>query len=332
LHVGLLGAGRIGAFHARMLQALPGVDRLTITDADAERAAQVAAELGVASAPSAHALVDAGAEALVIAAATAAHAELIHLGADAGLPTFCEKPIALDLETTDAVVEHVEKAGVALQIGFQRRFDPGYLAARHLVASGELGRLYAVRLATHDPAPPHDAYIASSGGIFRDLHIHDFDALRWATGQEVVEVYADGSVLHDERFARHGDVDVAAAVLRLADGALGIVSGARHDPRGYDVRMELFGSGDSVAVGVDPRTPLRSLEPGVPPSPVPGYRGFMERFATAYQAELVAFLEVAQGRAASPCTGADARSALLIAMAADRSLAEHRPVRLEEVA
>jgi myo-inositol 2-dehydrogenase / D-chiro-inositol 1-dehydrogenase len=320
LHVGLLGTGRIGAFHARMLQALPGVDRLTITDADAERAAQVAAELGVASAPSAHALVDAGAEALVIAAATAAHAELIHLGADAGLPTFCEKPIALDLETTDAVVEHVEKAGVALQIGFQRRFDPGYLAARRLVASGELGRLYAVRLATHDPAPP------------RDLHIHDFDALRWATGQEVVEVYADGSVLHDERFARHGDVDVAAAVLRLADGALGIVSGARHDPRGYDVRMELFGSGDSVAVGVDPRTPLRSLEPGVPPSPVPGYRGFMERFATAYQAELAAFLEVAQGRVASPCTGADARSALLIAVAADRSLAEHRPVRLEEVA
>jgi len=332
LHVGLLGAGRIGAFHARMLQALPGVDRLTITDADAERAAQVAAELGVASAPSAHALIDAGAEALVIAAATAAHAELIHLGADAGLPTFCEKPIALDLETTDAVVEHVEKAGVALQIGFQRRFDPGYLAARRLVASGGLGRLYAVRLATHDPAPPHDAYIASSGGIFRDLHIHDFDALRWATGQEVVEVYADGSVLHDERFARHGDVDVAAAVLRLADGALGIVSGARHDPRGYDVRMELFGSGDSVAVGVDPRTPLRSLEPGEPPPPGPGYRGFMERFATAYHAELAAFLEVAQGRVASPCTGADARSALLIAMAADRSLAEHRPVRLEEVA
>jgi myo-inositol 2-dehydrogenase / D-chiro-inositol 1-dehydrogenase len=332
LHVGLLGTGRIGAFHARMLQALPGVDRLTITDADAERAAQVAAELGVASAPSAHALIDAGAEALVIAAATAAHAELIHLGADAGLPTFCEKPIALDLETTDAVVEHVEKAGVALQIGFQRRFDPGYLAARRLLTSGGLGRLYAVRLATHDPAPPHEAYIASSGGIFRDLHIHDFDALRWATGQEVVEVYADGSVLHDERFARHGDVDVAAAVLRLADGALGIVSGARHDPRGYDVRMELFGSGDSVAVGVDPRTPLRSLEPGVPPPPGPGYRGFMERFATAYQAELAAFLEVAQGRAASPCTGADARSALLIAMAADRSLAEHRPVRLEEVA
>jgi myo-inositol 2-dehydrogenase / D-chiro-inositol 1-dehydrogenase len=332
LHVGLLGAGRIGAFHARVLHASPGVDRLTIADADTERAAQVAAELGVAAAPSPHALVGAGVEALVIAAATAAHAELIHLGADAGLPTFCEKPIALDLETTDAVVEHVEKAGVALQIGFQRRFDPGYLAARRLLASGELGRLYAVRLATHDPAPPHDAYIASSGGIFRDLHIHDFDALRWATGQEVVEVYADGSVLHDERFARHGDVDTAAAVLRLADGALGIVSGARHDPRGYDVRMELFGSGDSVAVGVDPRTPLRSLEPGVAPPPGPGYRGFMERFEAAYQAELAAFLEVAQGRAASPCTGADARSALLIAMAADRSLAEHRPVRLEEVA
>ena len=332
MHVGLVGAGRIGAFHAGVLRAAPEVDELTIADLDAGLAERVAAAVGARWAPSPQALVDDGVEALVIAAATSAHAELIHLGADAGLPVFCEKPIALDLETTDAVIEHVAKAGVALQIGFQRRFDAGYLEARRLRASGELGRLYAVRLATHDPAPPHEGYIAVSGGIFRDLHIHDFDALRWVTGQEVIEVYADGSVLADQRFARHGDVDTAAAVLRLADGALAIVSGTRHDPLGYDVRMELFGSRDSIAVGLDPRTPLRSVRPGAQPPAGRGYRNFMERFDAAYRAELVAFLEVARGRVDSPCTGGDARTALLIAMAADRSLAEHRPVRLEEVA
>jgi myo-inositol 2-dehydrogenase/D-chiro-inositol 1-dehydrogenase len=229
-------------------------------------------------------------------------------------------------------VDELTIAGIALQIGFQRRFDAGYLAARRLRVEGRLGRVHAVRLATHDPAPHHEGYVAASGGIFRDLHIHDFDALRWVTGQEVVEVYADGSVLADERFARYGDVDTGAAVLRLSDGSLGIGSGARHDPRGYDVRMELFGSGDSVAVGLDERTPLCSVEPGVQEPASPGYRNVMERFDAAYRAELAAFLEVASGRTESPCTGDDARTALLIAMAADRSLAEHRPVRLEEVA
>jgi myo-inositol 2-dehydrogenase/D-chiro-inositol 1-dehydrogenase len=333
MHVGLVGAGRIGASHARMLAASPAVDQLTVADLDAELAARVATGVGAGTAPRPRDLPDAGVDALVIAAATTAHAELIHLGADAGLPTFCEKPIALDLETTDAVIEHAAKAGIALQIGFQRRFDAGYREARRRRAAGELGRLYVARLATHDPAPPHEGYVSVSGGIFRDLHIHDFDSLRWVTGQEVIEVYADGAVLHDRMFARHGDVDTAVAVLRLTDGTLGIVSGGRHDPRGYDVRMELFGSGDSISVGLDWRTPLRSVEPGVAaPTSRLGYRNFMERFEAAYRAELEAFLEVARGEAASPCTAEDARTALVIAMAADRSRAEHRPVRVEEVA
>jgi myo-inositol 2-dehydrogenase/D-chiro-inositol 1-dehydrogenase len=331
MHVGLVGAGRIGAFHGRVLAQSPAVDRLTVVDLNPDLAAEVAAKLGAGSVPTPQDLVDADVDALVIAAATPVHVELIHLGADAGLPTFCEKPIALDLETTDAAIEHVAKAGIALQIGFQRRFDAGYRKARRCRESGELGRVYVVRLATHDPAPPDDAYVATSGGIFRDLHIHDFDILRWVTGQEVVEVYADGSVLHDQMFARHGDLDTATVALRLADGTLAVVSGARHNPRGYDVRMELFGSGDSVAVGADARTPLRSVEPGVPAPAGTGYANFMERFDAAYRAELAAFLEVAAGRAESPCTGDDARRALLIAMAADRSRAEHRPIRLEEM-
>ena len=133
----------------------------------------------------------------------------------------------------------------------------------HAVASGALGNLLVVRLATHDPAPPPEAYIASSGGIFRDLHIHDFDAVRFVTGQEVVDVYADGAVQETAWFAEHGDVDVAVAVLRMSGGTLAILSGTRHDPLGYDVRLEAFGTADSIAVGLDARTPLRSVEPGV---------------------------------------------------------------------
>jgi myo-inositol 2-dehydrogenase/D-chiro-inositol 1-dehydrogenase len=328
VHVGLVGAGRIGAFHARTLAAARGVDRLTIADSDAERARSVADEVGAGFAPAADGLVEAGVEALVIAAATPAHAPLIALAADAGLPTFCEKPIALDLATMDDVLGRVERSGILLQVGFQRRFDAGYRAAREAVASGALGRLLAARLATHDPAPPHEEYIAASGGIFRDLHIHDFDALRFVTGQEAVEVYADGSVVYDERFARHGDVDVAAAVIRLEGGALAVLSGTRLDPLGYDVRMEVFGERDSIAVGVDRRTPLRSVEPGVEPSPEPGYANFMERFEPAYRAELEAFVEAARSGGESPCPGENARRALLMAVAADRSRAERRPVGL----
>ena len=331
MNVGLIGAGRIGALHARTLRKHPEVDALRITDMDRERAVQVAAEVGAEVATSNEELAR-WADALIITAATSAHAELIHLAADAGIATFCEKPITLDLESTDGVIKHVESAGILLQIGFQRRFDVGFREARRLVQAGDLGRLYIVRLATHDPEPPHAAYIATSGGIYRDLHIHDFDAVRWVTGQEVEEVYATGSILGgDDIFEQYDDVDAAAAVLRLRDGALAILSGTRHDPRGYDVRMELFGAADSVVVGWDSRTPLRSVEPGVPAPSQPEYPHFMNRFATAYEAELSHFIEAALGRAENPCPGGEAREALRISEAAALSLAERRPVRLEEI-
>ena len=332
MRVGLLGAGRIGAYHARVLRETAGVDELLVSDVDPTRAQTVADEVGARALPDAEAVVAAGAEALVIAAATPAHAPLIALAAEHGLPAFCEKPIALDLETTDDVLERVRAAGTLLQMGFQRRFDRGYAAAREAVASGRLGRLYAVRMAGHDPAPPHEDYIPASGGIFRDLHIHDFDVLRWVTGREVDEVYADGSVLVDEAFARHGDVDVSAAVLRLDDGSLAVITGARHDPLGYDIRMELFGSGDSIAVGLDEHAPLHLVEPAARPLSGPAYPAFMQRFAEAYRSELETFVRLVRDGGESPCTGADARAALLIAMAADRSRAERRPVRVEEVA
>ena len=331
MKVGLLGVGRIGSFHAQTLASNPAVTSLRIVDTDPERAQSVAADVGATTAAHARALV-AWADALVIASATDTHAELIRLGAKAKLPVFCEKPIALDLESTDRVLESVDDAGIQLQIGFQRRFDKGFVEARHLVQGGGLGRLYAARFATHDPAPPPDNYIMVSGGLYCDLMIHDFDLVRWVTGEDVLEVYAAGGVLTgNEAFSAAGDVDTAIAVLRLSGGALAIISGLRHDPRGYDVRLELFGSKDAVMVGMDARAPIRRIGAERHAGGEPEYRDFMDRFESAYRDELGAFLSVARGELESPCTGADARESLRIALAATRSLREKRPVALEDI-
>jgi myo-inositol 2-dehydrogenase/D-chiro-inositol 1-dehydrogenase len=308
----------------------PLVDRLTVTDVDRGRAEHVASAVGAECAESPEALVAAGVDALVISAATPAHATLLHMAADAQLPAFCEKPIALDLMATDEVIDHVAKAGTMVQIGFQRRFDAGYRAAYEAVHSGVLGDVRVVRLATHDPKPPPEEYVAASGGIWLDLAIHDFDVAAWVLGVPIVEVYADGEAT-DEMFARHADVDSACATMRFEDGSIGVLTGSRHDARGYDVRMELFGLKDTIAVGLTDRTPLRSIEPGVQPPHVAGYPDFMDRFEEAYRVELHAFLEAVRTHGDSPCPVADARRALVVALAADRSRREHRPVRIEEV-
>jgi myo-inositol 2-dehydrogenase/D-chiro-inositol 1-dehydrogenase len=330
VHVGLVGTGRIGALHARSLKASPLVSRLTVVDVDQAQAAGVAKAVGAEQMESPQALLSAGLDALVIAAATPAHAELLHMAADASVAAFCEKPIALELAATDEVIDHVNRSGIFVQIGFQRRFDAGYQAARTAFRSGALGDVHVVRLATHDPVPPPEAYVASSGGIWRDLAIHDFDIASWVLGRPVIEVFADG-VANAPMFARHDDVDAACALLKFEGGILGVVSAGRNDPRGYDVRMELFGLRDSVAVGWDQRIALRSLEPGVPAPPQPGYTSFLERFEPAYRAELMAFLTAVYDRGVSPCPVGEARQALAVALAADRSCREHRPVRVEEV-
>jgi myo-inositol 2-dehydrogenase / D-chiro-inositol 1-dehydrogenase len=331
MRVALLGAGRIGRLHAGLLAQTPGIDEVVVADAMPDRASAVAAEVGIRAATSIDEALG-QAEAVVIAAATTAHASLIREAVGRRLPTFCEKPLAEDLDATLDVAGTIEAAGVPFQLGFQRRFDAGYAEARRLLLGGDLGTLYTFRLAGHDPAPPHEAYIPQSGGLFRDFSIHDFDVLRWMTGQEVAEIYADGAVRGFPVFAKYGDVDTAVATIRLDDGALGVVTAARHDPLGYDIRAELFGSKDSVSVGLGPRTPIRSVEPGVPAPAGPAWPDFLDRFRSAYASELATFVRVAGGTEASPCTARDGVEALRIAEAATRSLHEHRPVRLEEVA
>ena len=330
MKIGLLGAGRIGALHAGVLANDPGVDQILVGDADPERAEEVAGKVG-GEAGSIETVLASGPDAVVIAASTPAHAPLIRAAVEANVPAFCEKPIALDVGETVEIVRDVEDSGATLQIGFQRRFDAGYTEARRLVETGALGTIYSLRLATHDPEPPPEEYIPASGGIFRDLHIHDFDILRWLTGGEVEEVFATGSVRNFDFFAEHDDVDTAAALIKMRDGVVAVLTGGRHDPLGYDVRAEIFGSRDSIAVGVDSRTPLRSVEPGVSASEKDAYPNFQDRFLEAYTAEMEHFLALVRGEVGNPCTAADALEALRIAMAADLSLVAHRPVSLEEV-
>ena len=326
----MLGAGRIGEFHAGVLAGDQRVEDLVVGDVDAERAAALARKLG-GEAGTIEEAIDSGLDAVAIAAATSAHAELINACLDADLPIFCEKPVALGYEETLEIVDRVESSGAILQVGFMRRFDAGYREAKRLIDIGALGTLYSMHMFGHDHEPPPEEYIPYSGGIFRDLHIHEFDVVRWLTGSEAEEIFAQGSVRGFDMFARHGDFDTSAIMIRMANGVLVVVSGSRHDPSGYDVRAEIFGSDDSVAVGLDQCTPLRSVEPNVPPPKGPSYSGFLDRFERAYRDELTHFLDLVDGRAENPCTARDSLEALRIAMAAEVSVAERRPVRLEEI-
>ena len=333
MRIGVIGLGRIGAFHARNLAAVEGLE-LLVTDADAGLTARVGEEVGVATAATPADVIAARPDGVVIAAATPAHPELIIAAVEAGIPTFCEKPVAGDPLAAVELRDRLAGSDVPVQIGYPRRFDPGFVACREAVAAGDLGRLTTIRSTTMDPAPPPAAYLASSGGIFRDCAIHDFDAVRWASGQEVVSVHAVGSVDPDapeEMYAAHGDVTSASVLLTLDGGTIGVVSVTRTNGRGYDVRLECHGVRDSIAAGVDEGWPMRSAEPGVTfPSGTP-HGFFMDRLAGAFDRELRTFVDVAAGRVASPCTIADALETTWVAEAATLSFAEGRPVALDEV-
>jgi myo-inositol 2-dehydrogenase/D-chiro-inositol 1-dehydrogenase len=313
VRIAVVGSGRIGAYRADWLRRSPDVDEVLV---------------GSVRAGTVEAALDAGVDAAVISSATPEHARHIALCAERGLPMLCEKPISLTLAETAAAIE---RAGSLLQVSFQRRFDPGFAEAKRLVETGALGTLYSIRMGSfdHEPSPEH--FIPGSGGIVRDLQIHDVDAARWLTGLEVESVYATGAVRRWKRFARHGDLDSSVLVLTMADGLPVVATGTRHDPRGYDVRLELLGSGDSIAVGLGSRTPLRSVEDDGPELPGPPYTGFLERFERAFDEEMRAWLEFVEGRRENPCPGVEALHALRVAIACNRSRDERRVVSVAEV-
>ena len=329
MRLGLIGAGRIGTTHAKVLSAQEDVESLLIADIVAGRASELAADTAGASAVPLAEIFD-QVDALVIASSTDTHAALLESGAAAGVPTFCEKPIALALDSTRRAAAAVDAAGITVQMGFQRRYDPAIRAIHDRVASGELGTPYLVRSQTHDPAPPPLEYLPVSGGIFRDCLIHDIDAVRYVTGQEVVAVTAFGAVLGFPEIGELGDVDTATVTLELSEGTIGQLSALRHDPVGYDVRLELFASEGSVAAGWNARSPIHSMEPGVDPPRDPMIT-MWDRFDAAFQAEMDAFIRVVRGEEAPASNHHDAYQDLRVAVACDRSLAERRTVALEEI-
>ncbi len=330
MRVTVLGVGRLGASHAANLRALSDVTQLRIYDSDPARAAGVAGPLEAEVAPSVEAALT-GADAAIIVTPTGTHAALIRQCVGSGVPTFCEKPVALRLDDTRAVAEEVERTSARVQIGFQRRFDAGYRRARMMLAEGEIGSVYSFYMVSRDAIPPPDEYIATSGGQFKDQLIHDFDITRWLFADEVEELYANGSTSGFERYREMGDVATAGVALRMRGGAIGLISGARHNPAGYDIRVEIYGSRDSIAIGLDPRSPIRSVEVDAPPVAGPAYPSFFVRFGDAYRAELAHFLRFARGEVDNACTVRDGLEALRLAEAAERSRQQGRPVRLSEI-
>jgi myo-inositol 2-dehydrogenase/D-chiro-inositol 1-dehydrogenase len=332
LNVGLIGAGRIGRLHAQHLAFhLRRARLIVIADLVEEAARKCAADNDIPLAVSDYRAVlnNRDVDAVVICSATDTHAQIISEAAAAGKHIFCEKPIDLSLERIDAALSAVERAGVKLQIGFNRRFDANFRRARAAIVDGEIGRLWRVHIVSRDPAPPPLSYVRSSGGLFMDMTIHDFDMVRFLVGSEdeVEEVFATASVLVDPAIGEAGDVDTAVSTLRFPSGAIATIDNSRSAVYGYDQRVEIFGSEGMLrtenaystsAVLSDRQNVHRDLP----------LNFFMDRYLASYLAEMSAFVDCVLDDTPPPVTGADGRAAAVLAEAAARSAQTNQPVPL----
>jgi len=328
--VAVLGAGRMGLTHLRTLAGIGQVRVVAVADPDpaaAERGRALAGAPRALSEPL-EAIADPAVDAVVIVTPTSTHATLIEAAIEAGKAVWSEKPIALDLAQTARVVALWRERGVPVQLGFMRRFDPGYVRARELIAAGELGRIEQFRAYSRDTYPPPLEFLRHSGGAFLDMSVHDFDLARFLVG-EVEEVEAWGGVLFDQRFAEADDVDTALTMLRFENGALGVVEMSRHSAWGYDIRTEVYGATGKVVVEAPQKTPATySRRFGFEGD---HFENFPDRFEVAFRLELEAFFRaLAAGAAPSPGPE-DALETLRLAVAATRSWREGHPVRVREV-
>ncbi len=331
VRVGVIGVGRIGRMHAELLtRRVPGTSVPAIFDAHAETARSLGEELGLPVAGSLDEILASDADAVAICTSTDTHADLIVAAAQAGKAIFCEKPISLDLAELDRALAAVADAGVPFQIGFNRRFDPAHQSVHDAVASGEVGDPHLVRISSRDPGPPSLAYVRTSGGIFLDMTIHDFDMARYVAGSEVVEVYARGAVRIDPAFDDAGDVDTALITLVHANGCLTAIDNSRQAVYGYDQRVEVFGSlGMAASENPYAHSALVRTAAGTRMSTLPYF--YLERYVPSYVREWQAFAAALKAGENPPVTMADARAPLVIGLAAWRSLREGRPVRIDEV-
>jgi len=333
LRFGVIGAGRIGKLHAENIATrIPGVEVAAIADVDLNSAQELAARLHISvAAGDYHTLLsDPTIDAVAICSSTDTHAKIIIQAAQAGKHIFCEKPIDFDLAKIDAALDAVEKAGIKLQIGFNRRFDPNFKKVRTMIAEGKIGTPHIIRITSRDPAPPPISYVKVSGGMFLDMTIHDFDMARYLSGSEVVEVYTAAGVMVDPEIGEAGDVDTAVITLRFANGAIGTIDNSRKAVYGYDQRVEVFGSEGMVqAHNNTPDNDIFFSADGVL-SAKPLYF-FLERYTESYIAELKEFAQSIRENTAPPVVGIDGRIPVLIGLAARKSHLENRPVKLTEV-
>jgi myo-inositol 2-dehydrogenase/D-chiro-inositol 1-dehydrogenase len=330
IKLGLIGTGRIGQIHAEHLTRQEHARLVTVADANPESARACAERHGLAVAPDLEAMLqDPTLTAIAICSSTNTHAEFIQRCARAGKHIFCEKPIDSDLARIDATLKIVEQAGVKLMVGFNRRFDANHQRIKRLIGEGRIGTPHLLHIISRDPAPPPIEYIRTSGGLFFDMTIHDFDMARFLLG-EVEEIYASAGVRVDPAIGEAGDVDTALMMLRFVDGSMGTIDNSRQAVYGYDQRVEVFGSkgvvrSDNVYHDEVQLSTARRVERG------PAKHFFLDRYMASYEAEMRAFVESLLHDQPAPVTGADGRAPVVLALAAKKSLAEHRPVLLSEI-
>ncbi len=327
--IAVFGAGRIGTIHAGNLYSHPDAVVRYVIDVDVQAAEKLASICGAHAVSAADALDDPAVSAVVIATSTDTHTDLIKLAAAAGKAIFCEKPIDLDIDTARESIDVVDLHGVQLKIGFNRRHDPSFNKLKEEIDTGTVGSVEHVAITSRDPSPPPADYVARSGGIFRDMMIHDFDMARWLLGEEPVEVYANGSVLIDESIGKAGDIDSAVAVLRTANGKLCSISNSRRCNYGYDQRIEVFGSAGMVNAGNQTATEVETADSA-------GYHRevalpfFLERYADAYRIQLDKFLRAVNGESVDLPDGTDGLRALILADCAQKSLEAGTPIAVPD--
>lgn len=333
LKIGLIGAGRIGLLHAEHLTSrIPSADLLMVADVSEAMARQCAERYAVPYAtPDYHAILEhPDIQAVVICSSTNSHAQIIEEAAQAGKHIFCEKPIALDLSSIDRALQAVERAGVKLQVGFNRRFDANYRRVRQAVEQEEIGQPHLLHIFSRDPDPPPIEYIRVSGGLFLDMMIHDFDMARFLIGSEVEEIFAAGGVMVDSAIGAAGDLDTAVVLLRFANGVIGTIDNSRHAAYGYDQRVELLGSAGAISTGNSyPNTAIISNNQSVRRD-LP-LHFLVERYTESFVSEMAGFVDAVLHELPVPVTGHDGRVPVVMALAAQKSYSENRPVRLSEI-
>ena len=330
--VGLIGAGRIGRLHAENLaRRIPEADLRAVASPHLDEVWAETLGIPVRSTDVGTVIDDPLIEAVVIATSSDLHIELIQAVAAAGKHIFCEKPLAFEAGPIEEVLEITATAGVLLQVGYNRRFDPSLLKASEAVRSGEIGDIHTLRVTSRDPTPPDIEFVRRSGGLFFDFTVHDFDTVRFLSGAEIVELFAVGEVLIDPRIGAAGDIDTAVITLKLSNGALAVIDNSRHAVYGQDQRFEVFGSGGSIAVDNTRATFVTtSTRDGVVSEKLHG--SFGDRYREAFVAELRGFLQSVREGQPVAVGAEDALAAVRAAHAARRSLAENRPIRLVDEA